>query len=278
MPTLIVASRTVSYDQALAAAARFAGWAVLTCDSNSIPARVDDPVVFVTTDLILPVIDNLRLALLEPTFDLLTRVPEKLLCRTVELATFADLERLQGPTFVKPADPLDKWFDPGVYSDVHDIRTRGRISPESPVLLSEPVQWSTEYRYFVLLNERDRRINSVSPLHKTPSEVIAGSPYLAFGRPAWKPFDPKQSAAIPNAGLAVVERLCAAMRHDLPPAFVVDVGMIEESGWAIVEFNPVWSAGLLGADPRAVLHALRRVTRKRDELSESDARWVVDRN
>ena len=97
MPTLIVASRSVSYDQALAAAARFAGWAVLACDSNSIPARVDDPVVFVTTDLILPVIDNLRLALLEPTFDLLTRVPDKLLCRTVELATFADLERLQGP-------------------------------------------------------------------------------------------------------------------------------------------------------------------------------------
>jgi hypothetical protein len=107
--------------------------------------------------------------------------------------------------------------------------------------------------------------------------VIAGSPYLSFGRPAWKPFEPKQTAAIPNAGLAVVEGLCSAMRADLPPAFVVDVGMVEDSGWAIVEFNPVWSAGLLGADPRAVLRALRRTTRKRSELNANDARWFVDR-
>ena len=277
MPTLLVASRSVSYDLALSAAARVAGWSVFPCDNVSIPNRIDDPVVYVSTDIILPVIQTLDLALLEPPFDLLARLPERFVRRTVELATFSDLDRLQGPTFVKPADPLDKWFDPGVYSDIRDIRTRGRVSPDSPVLLSEPVSWSVEYRYFVLLNENDRRVNSTPIAQRAASEVIAGSPYLAYGRPAWKPFDPKLPAAIPNAGLALVDAMCAAMRGNLPPAFVVDVGMIEESGFAIVEFNPVWSAGLLGADPRAILRALRRTTGHRQELSENDARWVIER-
>jgi hypothetical protein len=277
MPTLIVASRTVTYDRALIDAARFTGWSVLSCDTDPVPTKVDEPVVYVTTDMVFPVIQSLNLALLEPPFDLLTRVPDRFVRRAVELATFADLERLQAPTFVKPADPLDNWFDAGVYSDIRDIRTRGRISPESPVLISEPVSWSVEYRYFVLLNERDRNVRSISPMQRGASDVIAGSPYLAFGRPAWKPFDSKQPTAIPAAGQAVVEALCMAMRPDLPPAFVVDVGMIEDVGWAIVEFNPVWSAGLLGADPRAVLRALRRTTRKRHELAAHDVRWVVNR-
>jgi hypothetical protein len=71
----------------------------------------------------------------------------------------------------------------------------------------------------------------------------------------------------------VVEGLCEAMEGELPPAFVVDVGRIDDRGWAVVEFNPVWSAGLLAADARAVLPALRRTTRKRSQLTQDDRRW-----
>jgi hypothetical protein len=39
----------------------------------------------------------------------------------------------------------------------------------------------------------------------------------------------------------------------LPPAFVVDVGLVADRGWAIVEFNPAWCSGLLVADLAAVL-------------------------
>jgi hypothetical protein len=257
MPTLILASRSIAYDLALSEAARAAGWSVVFCEGDAPPRVVNDPVVYVSTDLVLPVADQLNLALLEPPFDLLTRLPDRFLRRTVEMATFADLERLQGPTFVKPADPLDKWFDPGCYSDVRDIRTKGRVSPDSPVLLSEPVSWATEYRYFVM-----------------DGRVATWSPYLAFGRPSWKAFDPKRSAAAPSAGLSLVEALCVSLKGGLPPAFVVDVGLIEEVGWAVVEFNPVWSAGLLGADPRSILPLLRRTTRKRNQLTEDESRWV----
>jgi hypothetical protein len=261
MSTLIVASRCVVYDRMLCEAASSAGWSVLACDAQSMPAAtIDEPVVYVTTDLALIAARQLNLALIEPPLDLLTQLPERFLRRAVELATFADLKRLQRRTFVKPADPLDKWFDAGVYADVRDIRTRGRETPDSPVLLSEPVEWVAEYRYFVL-----------------EGKVIAGSSYLAFGRPAWKPFDPKRPNAMPTAGVSVIAELYATMKSKLPPVFVVDVGLIETRGWAVVEFNPVWCAGLLGADPRAVLPVLQRATRRSEELTAEDERWIVDR-
>ena len=261
MPTLIVASRSVVYDRMLCEAASAAGWSVLACDAGTMPtAAIEEPVVYVTTDLALIAARSLNLALIEPPLDLLAELPERFLRRAVEFATFADLKRLQRRTFVKPADPLDKWFDAGVYADVRDIRTRGRTSPDSPVLLSEPVEWVAEYRYFVV-----------------EGKVVAGSSYLAFGRPAWKPFDPKRPNAMPTAGLPVVAELCATLKTKLPPAFVVDVGLIEDRGWAVVEFNPLWCAGLLGADPRAVLPVLQRATRRQEELRAVDERWIVDR-
>jgi hypothetical protein len=245
----------------LADAARAAGWPVVMCYQDPLPAEVRDPVVYVTTDLALAAARRLTVALLEPPLDLLTRVPDAFRRRAVEFATFGDLSRLRGPTFVKPADPLDKWFEPGVYSDVRDIRTKGRDDPGAPVLLSEPVEWSIEYRYFVL-----------------DGTVVAGSQYLSFGRPSWRFVgDWPPTTGMPTAGVAVVEGLCAAMKGELPPAFVVDVGVIEDRGWAVVEFNPAWSAGLLGADPRAVLPVLRRTTRPLDGLTDDDRRWVVER-
>jgi hypothetical protein len=271
MPTLIVAGHrrrvltggtvpvSIQYESRLRDAAAAAGWGVLSADDPDFPDDVPEPAVYVTTDRAVAAATSLDLALLEPPFGLLTRVPERFLRRRVESATFGDLRRLARPTFVKPADPLDKWFDAGVYSDARDIDTRGRARPEAPVLLSEPVEWSAEYRYFVL-----------------EGKVVAGSPYIAHGRPAWR-WRAGAKPEVPAAGLAVVEGVCAAMRGELPPAFVLDVGRIDDRGWAVVEFNPVWSAGLLASDAGAVLPALPRATRKRGELSGADRRWDLRR-
>ncbi|QJW95276.1 ATP-grasp domain-containing protein [Frigoriglobus tundricola] len=269
MPTLIMASRAfvcliggtphpaAACEQRLIAAAEAVGWSVLAGDVDPLPPAVDEPAVYVTTDRAVATAAALDLALLEPTFDLLTRVPERFLRRQVEAATFGDLDRLAGRTFVKPADPLDKWFDAGVYSDVRDIRVRNQLRPDAPVLLSEPVEWSVEFRYFVL-----------------GGHVVAGSPYIAYGRPAWR-WHPGKAPDAPTAGRAVVEGVCTAMEGELPPAFVLDVGRIDDRGWAVVEFNPVWSAGLLNADAAAVLPALLRATRRRSDLSADDRQWDV---
>lgn len=228
----------------LIAAAEAQGWSVYVAGTDT-PTELSEPAVYVSTDRALETADALGLELLEPPLDLLARVPDRFRRRQVEAATFGDLDRLQGRTFVKPADPLDKWFDAGVYSDARDIRTRGADRPDAPVLLSEVVEWSVELRYFVL-----------------HGRAVAGSPYLSYGRPAWR-YHANLPSPVPVAGLAVVEGVCAALADELPPAFVVDVGRIDERGWAVVEFNPIWSAGLLNADARAVLPALLAATRRR---------------
>jgi hypothetical protein len=267
MPTLVLAPRPVrpllsdapgtpehANEVRLAAAATRAGWSVV-CPAPTDPPPADpDLALYVTTDAAVATARALDLALLEPPFDLLTRLPDRLRLRPTEAATFADLARLREPTFVKPADPLDKWFDAGVYRDVRDIRTKGVQRPDAPVLVAGAVSWAAELRYWVL-----------------EGTVVAGSPYLSFGRPNWSV---GCSPGAPRAGLRTVEAAVAALGRDLPPAVVIDVGVGEERGWAVVEFNPVWCAGLLGADPAAVLPALRRATRRKAELADADRRWA----
>src|SRR5687768_17379086 len=116
MPTLVVASRTcrvpllvggipprtVVYEQSLCTAARAAGWSVVTCDADTLPTAAEEPVAYVSTELAVATARSLNLVLLEPPLDLLARVPDRFLRRAVEYATFADLDRLRGPTFVKP--------------------------------------------------------------------------------------------------------------------------------------------------------------------------------
>jgi hypothetical protein len=55
---------------------------------------------------------------------------------------------------------------------------------------------------------------------------------------------------------AIIERLLGDARVDLPVATVVDVGLIEGLGWAAVEQNAAWGAGIYGCDPDAVLDVL----------------------
>ncbi len=77
--------------------------------------------------------------------------------------------------------------------------------------------------------------------------------------------------------LSFCDRLLTQSKALFPPAFVVDVGLIEDRGWAVVEFNPAWCVGLLGTDPQRVLAVLRRASQNRDRVSRPDERWVIDR-
>lgn len=258
--TLLLSTRKMPGTLALADAACEAGWSVHAWDEDppSLPAgRV---VYYGRTDVVTQAAASYRLALLEPPLDLLARLPTPLRLRDVEFARFRDLSRLMRPTFVKPADPLDRCFDAGVYSNPGDIRAPRGIDPYTPVLVAESVEWLAEFRCFV-----------------REGSVVATSPYLSFGRPVWRSWGQGgEKAAASRDAVAVCWRLFDA-RLALPPAFVVDVGLVEGRGWAVVEFNPAWCSGLLGADPTAVLGVLERACRDADALATEDCRWVVDR-
>src|SRR4029453_15325764 len=110
---------------------------------------------------------------------------------------------------------------------------------------AEPVEWLAEYRCFV-----------------REGEVVASSPYLSFGRPVWRPWGQGGEKAVPSKdALAVCSRLLAAGSPALPPALGGEWGLVEGGGWAVVEFNPAWCSGLLGADPASVLSVLERSCR-----------------
>jgi hypothetical protein len=262
MHALLLSTWSLPAAQALAEAARKAGWQAHTLDETPAPDLGAGEVVFYGgTDVARAVADTFGLALLEPPLDLLARLPLAWRQRAVEFCRFRDLHRLQAPTFVKPADPWNKSFDAGSYADVRDIRAPHGIDPETPVLVAEPVEWLAEYRCFVL-----------------DGKVTASSPYLSFGRPVWRPHGQGGERAQESGSvLSFCARLLAESAVPLPPAFVVDVGLIEGRGWAVVEFNPAWCSGLLGADPVRVLDVLRRACRDRGALTDADRRWVVER-
>jgi len=259
MTALVVSTWELPASRPLAAAARLLGWNALALEEASPGA--EKIVFYGGTDVAMSAAARLRLSLLEPTFDTLAKLPMEFRCRNIELACFGDLVRLKSPTFVKPADALNKSFDAGIYQSVRNIRTQQKVTKESPVLLSEPVEWSAEFRCFI----RER-------------QIAAWSPYISFGRPNWKPFG--LGTLTPNTPAHLVAfstRLFDRCGDLFPPSFVMDIGLIDERGWAVVELNPVWCSGVLGADPHKVLAVLERACQSERNLSIADKRWVMDR-
>lgn len=259
--TLLLSTRTLPGGPALGDAASNAGWSVRAWDQNPSVSAGGHVVYYGGSDVATQVATRFHLALLEPPLDLLARLPASLLLRQVVFARFRDLVRLNRPAFIKPADPVNKCFDAGIYSNAQDIRAPRQIDPDTPVLIAEPIEWLAEFRCFIL-----------------EGRVVATSPYLSFGKPIWRPWGQGGEQATPSGdALAVCKRLLATSSPRLPPAFVVDVGLIDGRGWGVVEFNPAWCSGLLGADPNAVLGMLERACRRADDLDPPDAAWIIDR-
>jgi len=176
--------------------------------------------------------------------------------------TLGDALQLRDRSFIKPADCTNKVFDAAVWEAGKYILCADDLSRETPVLVSEPVSWDVEYRVIVL--ERD---------------VVTFSPYIRGG---WLARDQNGQWPYPNSEATGVLSLCGQILADdsisLPPVFTLDVGNIDHRGWAVIEFNPVWCAGLLGCDLSKMLPVFHRACWRRNELTEADAKWVIDRD
>lgn len=64
---------------------------------------------------------------------------------------------------------------------------------------------------------------------------------------------PEEEAAL----VEFVGEILADETIDLPQAAVVDVGVICDLSWAVVEQNAAWGAGIYGCEPTQVLEVLR---------------------
>ncbi|TKC96528.1 ATP-grasp domain-containing protein [Polyangium fumosum] len=258
MPTLVLSHRYSPDSNALFAAALAAGWDIERLHAFRCPdglaARA--PVFYGETILADAIMDDLCLVLLEPTSDWLPRLPQRHRLRDVRLTTLSEALSIQERVFIKPTD--EKCFPARVYANGAALDPDPVLPPDLPVLVSEPVVFEVEFRFFV----RER-------------EVAAFSPYIRNGEIA------RNAAGDWEAAPAEIEAASTAIRAvlddpdvEMPPAVVVDVGRMAGRGWGVVEANPAWASGLCGCDPASVLSVLRRASVARDMLSEAETRWV----
>ncbi|MDX1934734.1 MAG: ATP-grasp domain-containing protein [Capsulimonadales bacterium] len=238
MKTLILSSRYSDDSRLLWQAAIKRGWQVMRLRQWNLPESdrpITDPILYVEALTAPFVADQLGVTLIEPALDWLPRLPERYRKRSIELTTLGKARRGPLPAFVKP--PNDKSFPAAVYSS----ETIPTDFPEDmPVLVSEIVTFDQEFRCFV----SDRELRTFS-LYARKGEHQANNDWTA-------------TAAEEGELFRFVHELLEDRSVELPPAVAIDVGIIPDRGWAVVEANPVWGAGIYGCSPSAVLDVLNR--------------------
>lgn len=165
---------------------------------------------------------KLGFTLHSPSDDLLLTVPAKFLNRQAAGMALGETPFVDFPAFIKPVVP--KQFRGKVYESSAALAAECRgLPPDTPVLVAEAVAFTAEVRSFAL----DGVVLDAA--------VYEGSAGAAGAR-------------------EFVEALTQSM--SLPRAVVVDVGLIDGCGWAVVEFNAAWGAGLNGCEAEKVLPAI----------------------
>ena len=238
MPTLILTPRHTDDSQALWRVAVARGWRVERLTTWRVPEElcaVADPVLYVEALFGPTLAAQLGVELLDPPEDWLPRLPREYRRREVAMATLGEARRRGEPAFVKP--PNDKSFPAAVYAPAE---LPPDFSDDMAVLIAEPVRFRSEFRGFVL----DREIRTVS-LYSKDGELATDEPPTAE--------EEEQLGAWTRSFLA--DRSVG-----LPRACVLDVGWIEGRGWAVVELNAAWGAGLYRCDPGPALDVIHGAT------------------
>jgi hypothetical protein len=237
MPTLFLGPRQTEDSQRLWRTASQIGWRVERLATWRIPDELLDspePVVYVEAMFAPMLAESLGIKLVEPPDDWLPSLPMKYRGRAVDLVSAGEARKNLTPLFVKP--PNDKNFPAAVRTgpEIPEF-----VTDDTPVLVQEVVEWETEFRCFIL--GRELRTFSV---------------YLRNGE-LQKHADYESTPAEDADVLAFVSRVLCDERVPLPYAVVMDVGVIRNRGWAVVELNAAWGSGLYGCDPAEVLKVIR---------------------
>lgn len=247
MPTLILTPRYTEDSQALWKAASRIGWNTERLTGWHVAAHLkllDDPVLYVEALFGPTIAGQLGLNLLSPPEDWLVRLPIEYKLRNIELTTLGKARRVPSAAFIKP--PNDKSFPAAVYKG-HELPKQ--YDDDMPVLVSDIVNWKLEFRCFIL----DRSLVTYS-IYARDGELQRSNQFQSL---------PDEERDLE----AFVARLVTDQRVDLPAATVVDVGYIEDEGWACVEQNAAWGAGIYGCDPALALEVIRHASMKIQRLT-----------
>jgi hypothetical protein len=242
VPTLLLTPRSTDDAQELWRGCAQLKWNVHRVHGWKVPA-VDpaDVAVYAESLLATHITQRLKLELLEPEVDWLPSLPERWRNRTVLLTTMKEARGVLEPRFIKSA--AGKEFDARIYASGKDLPHGEMIGNSLSVLVQGIVPFDVEYRCFV-----------------SGRVVRTASSYWRHGK------DPRDEKGLWSvAELSKAIQFCGAFLADpavrVPDACVIDVGLIQEKGWAVIECNAAWSSGVYGCDGAEVLPVLRRACR-----------------
>lgn len=240
-PTLILPPRYTDDSNALWRAAVRLGWEIERLQSWRVPEEfyASYPLAIYGESLWATfVAQQLGGELFEPPLDWLANLPPHFLGRKVEFCTLKEAREKSFPLFVKPAG--EKEFEARVYASATDLPPDEDRQESQPVLVSEIVEWEVEYRCFLL---EGRVLTASSYWRGELSTRDATGNY---------PSPPDEM----RAAIELAEKVTRKNRKFGRFAIVIDVGIIRDFGWAVVEANPAFGSGIYGCDPEQVLKVI----------------------
>src|SRR5262245_18503806 len=262
MQTLILSPRFTPDSIALWRSAIELGWQVERLFSWRAPIHLrDHQIVIYGEPLFAAVVaEALDLAIFEPPFSWVANIPYEYRLREIQFTELSKAHTLTERAFMKPAD--DKCFPAKVYEAGQDLPSTEILASTTPVLILHPVGWELEFRCFVL----NRQVKTLC--------VYARNGELAEGEEGdWPASHHEIDGALEFAGQVLADR-----RIELPPSVVVDIGVITNRGWAVVEANASWGSGIYGCEAAKVLEVLAGAVKRKEELSDDDKPWIVVRD
>jgi ATP-grasp domain, R2K clade family 2 len=237
---LVLGARYSDDSRLLGEAARIKGWQVVRLTSSLIPDELHQSECRVYAEGFLAehLAHELGLVLLRPADDVLAQLEFEFAKRQVSYCRAKDFKRPTSSAFIKPAD--QKLFPARVYTKDEPIDGLEHLQPDDPILVSEVVTFSREYRFFV----RDRQVltGSIYLLANEIPQVPIG--YEGEGDPLWKD------------AIGFARQVVSQTKLELSRSVVLDVGLVKSGNWAVIEFNPVWASGIYGCDPLQVIECL----------------------
>lgn len=200
---------------------------------------------------------SLNHVLVEPPYDWLVTLPEHYVKRWIKHTTISAASQYPERVFVKNADGM-KSFDARVYESGAELPQF--YTEDYPVLIAEPVNWKAEFRCFML-----------------DQTIVAQSLYFIDGKIAK---DHQGNWLNEPELFSQARKFCTAFIQDkqiaIPPTCVIDVGVIEGRGWAVIEANPTYASGIYNCDPAGVLQAVNRACVPEDEHNQWTAQYEID--
>lgn len=241
LPTLVLPPRYSDDSNALWRAAIALDWPIERLQGWSAPTELRGQKVAIYGEWLWArhIAEQLGIRLWEPPLDFLATLPFEQVRREITFCTLAQAREMTFPLFVKPAS--DKAFEARVYDSPDALPTPDFWPEEMPVLASEVVEWEVEYRCFVF----DGRVETASSYWRgDASTQDENGVYVS-------PPDELQAAFSFASQVAKSEK-----RQWNDVGGVLDVGIIAGRGWAVIEANPAFGAGLYGCDPKKVLEVV----------------------